>query len=57
MLWWLSLGDILVITRRYLIFPLMSNEVNHILKFLIDASTKVVHVHFELHAQSVHAQV
>ena len=37
--------------------PLISNEVNQLLKSLTDTSTKVVHVHFELHTQSVHAQV
>ena len=47
------LGDILVITRQYLMY----NEVNQLLKSLIDASTKVVHAHFELHGQSVHAKV
>ena len=51
------LGDILVITRQYLISPLIYNEVNQLLKSLIDASTKVVHAHFELHGQSVHAKV
>ena len=33
----------------------MSNEVNQLLKSLIDALTKVVNVNFESHAQSVQA--
>ena len=46
---------ILVITRRHLIFRLLSKEVKQLLKSPIDRSAKVVYVYFELHAQLVRA--
>ena len=44
-----------VITQRYLIFPLISNKLSELITGIIYIDTKVVRVHFELHAHWAHA--